>query len=82
MNVAVQFFGVTARLVGLPTDELHFDGDATTVEAALRVLAASCPPLAATLPRCACAVNDAIVNRHHALRDGDVLALLPPVSGG
>lgn len=29
-----------------------------------------------------CAVNEQLVGRDHRLRDGDTLALIPPISGG
>ena len=40
------------------------------------------PRLAALPPGSLFAVNQAFVNREAALRDGDEVAIMPPVSGG
>jgi len=53
-----------------------------TVAMVLERLAEAHPAVTALLPGTAAALNGAIVERSAAVRDGDELALLPPVSGG
>ena len=53
-----------------------------TVRDAVDTLAAEHPPIAAARPTLAVAVNEAYRGPDHALADGDVVALIPPVSGG
>jgi len=81
VRIAVQCFGVTQRLAGasLLSLELH---DAATVADALDQLGERYQALATSLPRCACARGDEIILRGTVLRDGDEIALLPPVAGG
>ena len=54
----------------------------TTVASLRTLLAASRPALRPLLPRLAVAVGGEVVGDGAALRDGDEVALLPPVSGG
>ncbi len=81
MRIAVQCFGVTQRLAGASMLSLELQGAATVADA-LDQLAERYQALAPTLPRCACARGDRIVLRETPLRDGDEIALLPPVAGG
>jgi molybdopterin synthase catalytic subunit len=52
------------------------------VRAARAAIAALHPEVAPLLPQVQTAVNRALVGEGHALRDGDELALIPPVAGG
>ena len=45
-------------------------------------VAAAYPQVEALLRTTACAVDEEYVPRTHILRDGDQVALIPPVSGG
>ncbi len=53
-----------------------------TVGELVDALAASNAALDELLPHCAIAVGDEIVTRDALVRDGDEVAVLPPVSGG
>lgn len=53
-----------------------------TVAALRRCLADAYPRLAPLLHNAAVAVNEEYVPGERALSDGDVVALIPPVSGG
>jgi len=81
MNIFVDCYGVTERLAGGSRHVLQLSTGAAIADA-LEVLAARWPDLTNVLPRCACAVGDAIVPRTRRLAPGERLALLPPVSGG
>lgn len=80
MNIHIQFWGVAARLAGTERRELALPEAATVADAAA-VLAGS-TELARELKRCAFAIGDDLVPRSHTLKNGDTLAVLPPVSGG
>jgi molybdopterin converting factor subunit 1 len=63
--------------------ELVLDLPAGTPISELRArLAAEWPRLGPLLGNAAAAVNEEYVPGDHVLRDGDVVALIPPVSGG
>lgn len=79
MNIEIHLWGVAARQAGRERLALALPDSATVADAA-RKLAADIG--LTELSRCAFAVGDTIVPRSHVLRDGDELAVLPPVSGG
>ena len=81
MDVVVDCYGVAARLSGGAQHVVRVPPGARVADA-LVALAARWPELGAILPACACAIGDAVARRDHALRAGERLALLPPVSGG
>ncbi len=56
--------------------------DGTTVQGLLDRLAAEYAPVAAMRTALSVAVNQEYVEPGHQLRDGDEVALIPPVSGG
>lgn len=82
MLIRVRFFAILKEKVGGREGvELELSDGATVAEA-MTLLADSEPELAHWLPKVAPAVNRDYVRREHVLRDGDELALIPPVSGG
>jgi molybdopterin converting factor subunit 1 len=81
MRVTVKLFAVLREKAGRSDVRLQLPGDAT-VAAARDALAAAAPALREHLGRCAFAVNQTYVTANTTLRDGDELAVLPPVSGG
>ena len=63
--------------------EVHLEGPAPpTVAGVLDRLTERYPELESWLPSTAVAVNEAYVDRSHPVNPGDVIALIPPVSGG
>ena len=81
IEVVVDCYGVTGRLAGGPEHVIRLAAGAR-IHDLLDALAARWPDLRPVLPGCACAVGDSVVPRTRALRSGERLALLPPVSGG
>ena len=81
MTIKVKLFAVVREQAG--HSELRLDLPAgATVAAARDALAAAVPAVKDHLRRCAFAVNQTYAAADSVLRDGDELAVIPPVSGG
>jgi molybdopterin synthase catalytic subunit len=81
MRVTVRFFAILRDRA--TTDRVSLDlADGANVAVAMEQVAQRFPDIATWLPRVAAAVNREYVARDTTLRDGDELALIPPVSGG
>ncbi len=81
MTITVKFFALLRDRAGVAELSLELPGLATVGTAAVQ-LAERFPGTATMLPRVAFAVNREYVPRTAELRDGDELAIIPPVSGG
>jgi molybdopterin converting factor subunit 1 len=81
LNVTVLLFAAAREAAGRDRVALHL-ADGACVADALERLAASHPSLAPVLPACRAAVDEEFASRATPLRDGQTLAVLPPVSGG
>ena len=80
MNVRVVLFAKPRELVGRPSVDLSLPAGATAKEAWLQL---SDQYQLGPLPRSfRCAVNSEYAQWDDALKDGDELAVIPPVSGG
>jgi len=77
----VRYFAVLRERVRCDGEVLDL-ADGATVRAALDVLAARHPAVAALRGRFRAAVNQDMVGDDAPLREGDELALIPPVAGG
>lgn len=81
MRVTVGCYGASARWCG--SDAITLDlADGATGNDALDALAARYPDFAARRDTVAIAAGDAIASPTAPLADGDVIALIPPVSAG
>ena len=79
MKIAVQLFGPLAEEAGRSKLELTVTG--TTVQDVLAALAAAAPAL--RIDRSVrCAVNTDYAEASAAVREGDIVSLIPPVGGG
>jgi molybdopterin converting factor subunit 1 len=81
MRITVRFFAILKDRAGVTETLLDLPPEAN-VSAALETVASRFPAIVNDLKRTAFAVNRNYVNREACLRDGDELALIPPVSGG
>jgi molybdopterin converting factor subunit 1 len=81
MNITILLFGQARETVGAATLELEV-APSTTVASAFARLVADHPKLARMERSLLFAVNEEYAGREQALKDGDQLAVLPPVSGG
>ena len=79
MNVRVQLFGPLAEQAGRPNLSVTITG--TTVQDVLAAVAVAAPAL--KIDRSVrFAVNTDYVEPGAAIREGDVVSLIPPVGGG
>ena len=79
MQLSVLLFASYAEAIGSPTIAVTLPADATAgdVLAAVRALAAGAP-----LPPALVAVNQAYAAATERVREGDEVAIIPPVAGG
>ena len=81
MRIDVLFFAAAREKAG--TERTTFDvPPGATVADVWRRLGETNAALAAVLPSCRAAVDESFAPPSAALRDGAVVAVLPPVSGG
>lgn len=81
IHVRVRLFAVLCDACGV--DRLDLDlPDGATSRQAVEAAVARHPALSAWLARCGVAVNQEYVGESVGLREGDEIALIPPVSGG
>jgi molybdopterin synthase catalytic subunit len=81
MRVNVKLFAIVRERAGTAELVIHLRPGATVADA-VEALTEKFPDLASFLPRVAFALNQSYVKRDVALKEGDELALIPPVSGG
>lgn len=81
MQVRILFFGVLKDLAGQATDSLSLPGGATLAEV-LGHYEQRIPSLSGLKASIALSVNQEYARLETRLKDGDEIALLPPVSGG
>jgi molybdopterin synthase catalytic subunit len=81
MDVDVRFFAIIREIVGRAAERRQLAEGATAGDL-FDELAHEYPRLERMRPVTMLMVNKAYVTHDHVLRDGDELALIPPVSGG
>ena len=80
MKIQLLFFGITSDFVGETTISYSIE-NTTTVENLKELLKADYPSLK-NINEFAIAVNEEYANDNLIIKDGDVIAIIPPVSGG
>ncbi len=81
MKIGVLFFGVLKDVVGRSAETVDLP-EGTRVRDVLFYYARAAPRFEAMVPALAIAVNREYAGADRALREGDEVGLLPPVSGG
>lgn len=81
MTIKLRLFGVLRELVGQDTLHLDLPPGATTGQL-LSQLSDQYPPLRQMAAAVAVSVNLQYASQEVSLKDGDEVALIPPVSGG
>jgi molybdopterin converting factor subunit 1 len=80
MKITILFFGISADLIGKTEQELAFE-NSITVGAFILILKEKFPQLK-NINSYAVAVNEIYAENAFILKEGDVVAIIPPVSGG
>ncbi|MFT5256678.1 MAG: molybdopterin converting factor small subunit [Arenicella sp.] len=80
MKITTLFFGITADLIGEMEQELAFE-NSIAVGAFKLILKEKFPQLK-NINSYAIAVNEIYAQDAFILKEGDVVAIIPPVSGG
>ena len=81
MNVVIRAFATVRDLIGTPEKEISLPGE-IPVGKLLDILEADFPGLADLRGTLLFAINEEYCTGDELVRDGDVLAIFPPVSGG
>lgn len=79
ITVKVLYFGVAADISGKRNEDLQLPADTTVREASQKILLAYSDLNERSLTY---AINQEYADGSETLKDGDELALIPPVSGG
>lgn len=82
MHVRVLYFAAVRELVARDEESLDLPADVTTIGAFYTHIAAVHPELAGRLAHVRIARNESFATSSESIEPGDVLALIPPVSGG
>ena len=82
MRVRVLYFAVVRELVAREEESLELPEQVTTVGAFCTYIASKHPELAGRMAHVRVARNEVFASAGETLEPGDVLALIPPVSGG
>lgn len=81
MKIRLRMFAILRERSGISEMEIEL-ADGATVGEAMEEAGRKIKGIAELLPRTAAAVNLVYAGAKDRLRDGDELALIPPVSGG
>src|ERR1700694_201945 len=81
MKIGVLFFGVLKEVIGRSSETVDLP-EGARVREVLFYYAREAPRFEAMVPSLAISVNQEYSGADRALRDGDEVGLLPPVSGG
>ncbi|HYM14095.1 MAG TPA: MoaD/ThiS family protein [Dehalococcoidia bacterium] len=80
-RVSIRLYAGLQAMIGSRDIEMQLPARATVAQLRDR-LAEQYPIVQAFMPMLVCAVDEEYVPPEHVLRDGDHVALIPPVSGG
>ena len=81
-RITILYFAAVKERLGLAGEELELPAQVTSVRALSTWLETERPALRGALSSVRFAVGEAFVGLDHPIAMGDVVAVLPPVSGG
>jgi molybdopterin synthase sulfur carrier subunit len=81
-SVSVLYFAALRDLTGTGEERVELPSPPCPVSALLRLLEERHPPLSGRLAAVRVAVNEEFAALDRSVQRGDVIALIPPVSGG
>jgi molybdopterin converting factor small subunit len=82
IKIKVRLFAAAAQMAGTSAVDLSLAADKSTVKDAIEDLQSRFAMIGSLIPISRWAVNGAFVELDCRLSDADVLAMIPPVSGG
>eukprot|EP01041_Mallomonas_annulata_P010453 gene10453-21813_t len=82
MLVNVKFFASCREQTGLNSISIEIPGDFSNTTTLKGILLSQFPVLNAGMEEVSLAVNKKYIREEVILRDGDEVALIPPISGG
>lgn len=82
MTITILFFSILRDLVGAESLTVSFDSEEVSLDEVLALLYGDYPALTIWDSRLLLAVNAEFATRMVRVRDGDEVALMPPVQGG
>jgi len=81
-SITVLYFAAVRERLGRDRDELELPSEITDIRALSAWLERTHPVLEGRLAQCRFAVGEELRKPSHPVRPGDVVAVIPPVSGG
>ena len=81
-RITVLYFAAVRERVGTDREDLELPLEIKDVGAFSRWLESARPALAGRLAQCRFAVGEEFRTPSHTLHSGDIVAVIPPVSGG
>jgi molybdopterin synthase catalytic subunit len=81
-RITVLYFAAVRERLGREREELELPAEIRDVQGLSAWLERVHPPLAGALERCRFAVGEELRLPTHPVQGGDVVAVIPPVSGG
>ncbi len=81
MKITVKTFATVTDITGFSSSDIEI-AEGKTVGHVLKNLQGEYPKLENIYESLLAAVNEEYAEHNHELKDGDVLAIFPPVSGG
>lgn len=80
MRVKILYFSSVRDKIGLPSEEIDFNGK--TLNDLKNTLIKKYPQIRENLEKVMFAINQEYADLNASLKDGDTVAIIPPVSGG
>lgn len=80
MRVKILYFSSVRDKIGLPSEEIDFNGE--TLNDLKNTLIEKYPQIRENLEKVMFAINQEYADLNTFLKDGDTVAIIPPVSGG
>lgn len=80
MRVKILYFSSVRDKIGLPSEEIDFNGK--TLNDLKNTLIKKYPQIRENLEKVMFAINQEYADLNTFLKDGDTVAIIPPVSGG
>ena len=81
MRIKVLYFSSVKDKVGIPSEEFELTGN-STISDLIKLISEKYPQIEDSLKNSMFAVNEEYASTDQELKEGDTVAIIPPVSGG